>query len=84
MEEKNLCRKVRKVDNPYEIWQSIDDNKTWTWRVLKKYQKPSLEAKNPHARWFCAVSSPYTGAGYGYGDVYVNEIKSQAKQVQEY
>lgn len=41
--EKNLCGKTRNVNDPYEIWLSYDG--TWGWRVLKKYQKPSLEAK---------------------------------------
>lgn len=75
--EKNNCSKTRSIDNPYEVWKSG----SWTWKVLKKYQKPSLEAKNPHARWFCAASSPYTNGSYDLGDVYVREIKSQARRV---
>jgi len=70
--EKNLCGKTRKHDNPYEVWKSAD--KTWTWKVLKKYQKPSKEVENPYARWFCAVSSPFTYGDFEYGDVYVKEI----------
>ena len=41
MTEKNLCGKTRPIDNPYEIWKSVDG--TWEWKVLKKYQKPSKE-----------------------------------------
>ncbi len=75
--EKNQCGKTRPVENPYEIWQS----KGWTWKVLKKYQKPSKEKENPYARWFCAVSSPYTYGSYDLGDVYVKEITNYAKKI---
>ena len=69
---KNECGKMREKDNPYEVWKGNG----FEWRVLKKYQKPELEAKNPYARWFCAVSSPYTWGEFELGDVYVSEIKS--------
>ena len=74
---KNECSKTRKVDNPYEIWQSGD----WEWRVLKKWQNPDAEKKNPYARWFCAVKSPYTYGGYDMGDVYVKDVTSNAMRV---
>jgi len=73
---KNLCGKTRKVDSPYEVWVLGD----WTWKVLKKYQNPEREAQNPYARWFCAVSSPYTHGSYDIGDVYVNEITNNAQR----
>ena len=57
IKEKNLCGKTRNVDNPYEVWEGVTG---WTWKILKKYQRPGLEAKNPAARWYCAVTSPYT------------------------
>ena len=69
---KNECAKMRDKENPYEIWR--DDSSGFEWRVLKKYQKPELEAKNPHARWFCAVSSNMTYGEFEYGDVYVSDI----------
>ena len=69
---KNLCRKSRPVDDPYEVWQN---NQGWTWHVLKKYQNPENEAKNPYARWFVAVESPFTYGSWEYGDTYVSEIK---------
>ena len=77
--DKNLCGKTRLIDNPYEVWESADG--TWTWKVLKKYQKPSKEAENPHARWFCAVSSPCTYGSFEMGDVYVKDIIDYAEQV---
>ena len=43
---KNPCGKKRKLDNPYEVWKDGG----WEWRVLKKYQTPENEAKNPYAR----------------------------------
>ena len=73
---KNQCGKTRKVDNPYEIWKSADGS--WEWHVLKKYQSPENEAKNPYARWFCAVKSPMTYGSFDYGDVYVKDIKEYA------
>ena len=75
---KNECAKTRKVDEPYEIWS--DELSGFEWRVLKKYQNRENEAKNPFARWFCAVSSPYTWGSWEYGDVYVKEIKEMGKR----
>lgn len=74
---KNLCGKTRKIDNPYEVWKAG----TWEWRVLKKYQNEENEAKNPYARWFCGVSSPFTYGEFELGDVYVKEIKDSAFKV---
>ena len=76
---KNLCGKTRKVDNPYEIWQSADG--TWEWRVLKKYQAPDNEKGNPYARWFCAVKSPMTYGDWEYGDVYVQDVVGNARMI---
>ena len=76
MANKNKCGKTREVDNPYEIWTNPFAG--WEWRVLKKYQSPAMEASNPHARWFCAVKSPYTYDSWEYGDVYVKEITDNA------
>ena len=69
---KNECGKTRKVEEPYETWRGSNG---FEWRVLKKYQKPELEAKNPYARWFCAVKSDFTHGSFEMGDVYVSEIK---------
>lgn len=66
---KNECGKMRTKDNPYEVWRSGD----WEWRVLKKYQNPEQEAKNPYARWMCSVTSPMCPWGE-MGDVYIRDI----------
>ena len=79
MKAKNECGKMRKVDNPYEVWQSFDGS--WTWNVLKKYQSPEKEAENPYARWMCAVKSPFTYGSFEYGDTYVREIKANATRI---
>ena len=76
---KNECGKTRKIDEPYEVWRSFDGQ--WTWNVLKKYQSPEKEAKNPYARWFCAVNSPYTCGSWELGDTYVREIKLNAVKI---
>lgn len=73
---KNLCAKTRKIDNPYEIWKSV--NGLWEWRVLKKWQ---TDDDKPYARWFCGVKSPMTFGSFELGDVYVKEIKSSAIKV---
>jgi len=75
---KNKCLKERKVDNPYEIWESFDG--TWEWKVLKKWQ---YDDDKPYGRWMCAVKSPYTYGGYDMGDVYVKDIKENAKKIYE-
>ena len=76
---KNECGKMRDKENPYEVWKGNG----FEWRVLKKYQKPELEAKNPYARWFCAVSSPYTWGSFELGDVYVSEIKANGELIKD-
>jgi len=75
---KNLCSKTRDVNNPYEVYRSylLPD---WEWRVLKKYQSPEGEAKNPFARWYCAVKSPNTFLNsWEYGDTYIRDIIKEA------
>ncbi len=73
---KNKQGKTVSVNKPYEIWMGIGNG--WEWRVLKKYQRPDLEAKNQYARWFTAVKSPMTQGDYDMGDTYVEEIKRHA------
>ena len=68
---KNECNKTRNLDDPYEVWTGLAG---FEWRVLKKYQNTENEAKNPYARWYCAVKSDYTYGEFEYGDVYVSEI----------
>jgi hypothetical protein len=78
MNTKNLCGKTRDRSQPYEVWQSF--NGEWTWAVLKKWQSPDKESKNEYARWFCFVKSPFCPQGE-LGDVYCQEIKSQARKI---
>ena len=79
-EDINKCGKTRQVDNPYEIWETRGGS--WQWRVLKKYQKPSKEAINPYARWYCAVKSPHTYDTWEYGDTYVKDVITFAVKVE--
>jgi hypothetical protein len=72
---KNEFLKERKVDNPYEVWAN---DSGWEWRVLKKWQ---VDDDKPYARWFCAVKSPFTQGSFDYGDVYVADIKSNARRI---
>ncbi len=74
---KNLCGKTRPIDQPYEVWRRGD----WEWRVLKKYQSPEAEEKNPFARWFCGVRSPFTYGEFEFVDVYIKDIKNHAEMV---
>ena len=75
---KNECGKTRKLDNPYEVWSGPSG---FEWRVLKKYQATENEAKNPYARWYCAVKSDMTYGEFEYGDTYVSDIKSYGVQI---
>ena len=70
-------RKETTVDKPHEVWENRRTG--WEWRVLKKWQK---DDNKPHARWFCAVKSPFTYDSWDYGDVYVNEIKETATRIE--
>ena len=72
LSSKNECGKRRDVSHPYEVWEIVGQG--WEWRVLKKYQSPKGESKNPYARWHCAVKSPWVD-GYERGDVYIHEIR---------
>ncbi len=74
---KNLCGKSRPIDQPYEVWKS--HNGAWVWKVLKKWQ---ADDNKPFARWFCAVSSPFTQSTMDMGDVYVMDIKQAAQLVE--
>lgn len=73
----NPCSKTRDVEEPYEIWEGNG----FEYRVLKKYQTPENEAKNPYARWFLATRSPYTFGSWEYGDGYVADVKRHAVKV---
>ena len=76
MAVKNECAKLRTINDPYEIWSTIDGN--WEWHVLKKWQ---ADDNKEFARWFCAVKSPFTFNSFDYGDVYVSEIKQDAIRI---
>ena len=78
MPTKNLCGKTRPLDNPYEVWRN---NSGWEWRILKRYQSPENEAKNPYARVMCAVQSPFTYGSFEYGDTYIRDIINGAVKV---
>jgi hypothetical protein len=73
---KNLCAKMVSRDNAYEIWRSISGD--WTWYVLKKWQ---ADDNKPNARWFCNVVTPMVGESGETGDVYVSEIKRNARRI---
>jgi hypothetical protein len=73
-EAKNTKGKTRKVDDPYEIYDGSGPLSGWQWRVLKHYQSPENEKKNPYARVFCAVKSPLTYGEWEMGDVYCRNI----------
>lgn len=73
---RNLCAKTRPESDPYEVWQNPDG--TWTWKVLKKYQ---VNDDKPFARWFCAVTSPFTFGSSELGDCYVRDVKAGNRKV---
>jgi hypothetical protein len=59
--------KARPVSDPY----IVVENGGWVWKVLKAY---SADPDKPFARWFCAVSSPFTFGGYDMGDTYITDV----------
>lgn len=69
MPTKNLKGKTVTRENAYEVHRFS----VWTWYVLKHYQAPEAEAKNPYARVFCLVFSPFAPDGE-YGDVFLRDI----------
>ena len=77
---KNYCGKMRKQDNPYETWTLTDYRgvAVWIWKVLKKYQTPENEAKNPYARWLVSSQSEGTFGGWEMGDTYVRDVKESS------
>ena len=75
---KNECNKTRNIDDPYEVYQGPGN---FEWRVLRKYQNPENEAKNPYARWYCAVKSDMTHGSFEFGDVYVSDIMEYGHKV---
>lgn len=77
---KNLCKKMRPVNDPYEIWKSRDGS--WTWHVLSKSHADDgrIHSKNPYVRWFCNVVTPFVPQGE-MGDVYASDIKRYGYRV---
>ena len=71
---------TRDIENPIEVWKGPEN---FEWRILRKYESPENEAKNPTATWFCAVKSNITYGDFEYGDVYVSEIKAYGTKEQD-
>lgn len=74
---KNLRGKTVKREQAYEVYRSHD----WMWYVLKHYAAREREIRDPFARVFCCVTSPYVGERGELGDVYLAEITGQAHLV---
>jgi len=71
--------KTRDQAKPYAIYKNAQG---WEWRVLKTYKHSAAEAKDPHARWFVAATSPMMHEGsYEMGDTYAAEIKQHGQLV---
>jgi hypothetical protein len=75
--------KARPQDTPYATYAN---DQGWVWKVLKTYKHSSAEAKDPHARWFVAATSPmmhgdFAGSVYEMGDTYAREIKQMGQLV---
>jgi hypothetical protein len=65
----NPMGKSRKAESPYLI---LTDPRLpgWEWRVLKAY---TMTPDKPYSRWFCVVTSPYTGSYGDMGDTYISD-----------
>lgn len=66
----NLCMMTRPAERPYEVWRNKNG---CTWLVLKKYQPPDMDKKDPIARWYCKVITPGVPEGE-LTDVYVRDV----------
>ena len=64
-------RKTAPLDKPHAEFTAPGG---WAWRVMKAYSTPDGERANPQARWLCAVSSPFTGGAWEWGDTYIRNI----------
>ena len=71
---KNLLGRSRTKENPYAIWQGFGAFGDTEVRLLKTYQKPDREQKNPYAKWFVAVRSDHTYGSFDMGDSYIREV----------
>jgi len=79
MSKLNTSQRI-KLNKPIEVYATPD--KSWIWLVMKHYQKPKGEAKNPYARVMCRVLSPIVGYDRGeLGDVYLREITESPYQL---
>ena len=76
---KNAMAKTRPIDNPYEIWRSVDGS--WEWRVLKFYKTRERTMEDPCGRVFCAVKSPFTFNSFEMGDTYYKDITEHAIKI---
>jgi hypothetical protein len=74
MTNTNPCSKTRPQNDPYESWEVPGIG---IYHVLKKYQGPAGEAKNPAARWFTLCENEYMELG----DMYAAEIKRYGRQI---
>lgn len=72
-------KKTAEITSPHAAFVAAG----WEWRVLKCYKAPKSEAKDPYARWYCAVQSPYTMGSWEYGDVYVNDVPKNPRFLTE-
>ncbi len=72
---KNPFGKTVKQDAPYAVYKGYGLMGETEMRVLKTYQMPDKEAKNPHARWFVAVKTDMTHGGFDMGDTYIGSVR---------
>lgn len=55
----------------------FDEATGFTTYILKMYQSPEAAAKNPMARAFTKVTSPFTGKYGDLGDTYLSQIRGK-------
>jgi hypothetical protein len=71
--EKNLMGKGRPKENPYATFKGFGPFGDTTVHLLKSYQMPSKELKNPFAKWFVAIKTDEAYGEWDEGDSYLNE-----------
>jgi hypothetical protein len=75
---KNVAGKERRIGNAYAHWRtevkSGEMAGEWEWWLLKSWQAVNDRGKNPYARWFMAVMSPFTYGTTDMGDSYLGDV----------
>ena len=75
----NPCGKLTTPEQAYEVWGSPDQQVVYY--VLRKYELPEMEERNPFAKWYVAAKSPVLDGKLEYGDMFIERVKSNMQMI---